>query len=178
MTRTEYAEAMRADDKVIAYGLNPCPKGGHKLRTRSGNCPQCDTSTLSYVLRYYTDARIYIAGSKSRKIIKVGVSKDSSTLSKRIGILNVRAEGGARDWRLLSDIFCGKTAYKLESLVHGDLKNYSCDATYMNSGKLIRCKEIFSCSYYTAKWALLFNINESHREMFHENEEASQYGFD
>jgi hypothetical protein len=76
MKKSEYAEAMREEEKLIAYGLNPCPRADHRLRTRNGSCPQCETANIAYALRYLRNAHVYIAGSIEKRLIKVGTSAD------------------------------------------------------------------------------------------------------
>jgi hypothetical protein len=49
MTKIEYSKAMSEAGKIIAYGLNGCPRGGHRLRT-AGGCPQWEVADTVSVL--------------------------------------------------------------------------------------------------------------------------------
>lgn len=66
---------VRAAGKTVVLGT-PCSSKGHRLRTRSGDCAQCDTAKLSYQKRHNSEGYIYIAGSKSAKLLKVGTCVD------------------------------------------------------------------------------------------------------
>jgi hypothetical protein len=177
MKKSQYAPAMREADKFFAYGLSPCARGGHRLRTRSGNCPECDPASISFALRHLRDAHVYIAGSLRKKLIKVGTSRDLSTLPKRIGILNCDGYGDASDWRLLSNVYAGNNAGRLESAVHRHLEDCRMSVDYWHSGKITLGKECFCCSYSTARSALLMNINPLRRNLIQEQKYASQYEF-
>jgi hypothetical protein len=89
--------------KVRSAGLTvvlgaPCRNGGHRLRTRSGHCIQCDTSKLSYQLRHHSPGYVYIAGSRSAKLIKIGTAID---IEQRLRNLRNQAYGNVTDWAML-----------------------------------------------------------------------------
>jgi hypothetical protein len=178
MKKKEYKKAMHEEEKFIAYGLNFCPRADHTLRTPSGSCPQCDTSSIAYILRHRRKAHVYIAGSIEKRLIKVGTSADPPTLKKRICILNVNSYGGASDWRLLSHIDAATDASKFEIAIHKDLQHCLTQVSYFNSGNLTVTMECFSCSYSMAKLSLLDNFDPSDWELLQEQEEVNQYEFD
>ncbi|WP_421405095.1 hypothetical protein [Agrobacterium fabrum] len=66
---------VRSAGKTVVLG-SPCSSKGHRLRTRSGHCAQCDTAKLSYQKRHNTEGYIYIAGSKAARLLKVGTCVD------------------------------------------------------------------------------------------------------
>ncbi len=78
-TRTkDYQEAMKLDERFFAFGVTACSRGGHQtIRSRTGDCIQCDTSKIAYTLRPYKTAEVYVAGSLKANLIKVGSSVDS-----------------------------------------------------------------------------------------------------
>lgn len=178
MKKSEYAAAMREKDKFIAYGVNPCPRAGHRLRTRSANCPQCDPATISFALRHLRRAHVYIAGSIRKRLMKVGTSRDLSTLSKRIVILNVNSYGDASDWKLLSHIYAANDASRVEISVHQSLQNCLAPVRYWHSGKLTVGKECFQCNYSLAKLTLLDNFDPSDWNLLQEEKDVDQYEFD
>lgn len=88
---------VRAAGKTVVLGT-PCSSKGHRLRTRSGHCAQCDTAKLSYQKRHNSEGYIYIAGSKSAKLLKVGTCVD---IEQRRKNLRYQTYGGISDWEML-----------------------------------------------------------------------------
>jgi hypothetical protein len=72
--------------KDIVLG-NECRKGGHRLRTRAGHCLQCDPKKISFQQRHSGKGYVYIAGSMSGRLIKIGTC---SGLDQRLR--QIRAE--------------------------------------------------------------------------------------
>ncbi|MBN9071237.1 MAG: GIY-YIG nuclease family protein [Rhizobiales bacterium] len=87
----------RAAGKTVVLGT-PCKSGGHRLRTRSGHCAQCDTSKLSYQKRHHSPGYVYIAGSLSEKLLKIGTAID---IQQRERNLRNHAYGAISDWTML-----------------------------------------------------------------------------
>ncbi len=75
-----------------------CSKGGHRLRTRSGHCAQCNTATLAYQHRHHSSGYVYIAGSRSARLLKIGTTID---IEQRKRSLRQGEYGGIRDWEML-----------------------------------------------------------------------------
>jgi hypothetical protein len=178
MTKYLYHEAMRAEDKLIAYGLNPCPKGGHTLRTRNGSCPQCNTACLAYLKRYNAAGYVYIAGSKKRRLIKVGASGNTNNIDNRVVVLNVRAEGGTSDWEYIAHIYLGNDAYRIESAVHRELREWRKKIEYIYNAKKVTSQECFSCGYTRAKDVLLRNAEPYHLPAFRQRTDFSDFEFE
>ena len=88
------------EGKAIALGT-PCRSEGHRLRTRAGHCVQCDPKKLVFQERNRAEQYVYIAGSLSAKLIKVGTCRDVAQREKQI-----RAEryGGANDWVVIFSV--------------------------------------------------------------------------
>ncbi|MBX9635060.1 MAG: GIY-YIG nuclease family protein [Magnetospirillum sp.] len=149
-TKDQYQSAMKRLGKSFAYGVTPCRKGGHTLRSRAGHCIQCDTSVIAYQLRNDADGIVYIAGSLERQLIKVGVCGD---VNNRMYSMNWFGYGGATDWELLSYIETQK-AGKAESEVHRRLAGYSKPVSYYKQGSRVDCLELFACSYKIAAAAV------------------------
>lgn len=87
----------RALNRTIVFGA-PCQKAGHRLRTRSGHCAQCDTSKISYQHRYHSPGYVYIAGSRAARLIKIGTAID---IEQRLRNLRYQEYGNIRDWVML-----------------------------------------------------------------------------
>jgi len=71
-----------------------CKNAGHRLRTRSNHCVQCDTARISFQRRWNSDGDVYVAHSPSRKLIKVGTadcpySRTDSLNSYKYGVLQI-----------------------------------------------------------------------------------------
>lgn len=99
--RGQSAAAWKAGVRVAGLTLvlgTPCEQGGHRLRTRSGHCAQCNTSRISYQNRYNSPGYVYIAGSQAARLIKIGTATD---ISQRERNLRHQAYGGVRDWEML-----------------------------------------------------------------------------
>jgi len=151
MSKSGYVEAMRESGQNFAYGVTPCGKGGHTLRTRAGHCIQCDTSKIAYQLRHQNAGHVYLAGSPSTKLLKVGTTLD---LRDREQKLTEYAYGGATDWEILVSGHCSG-AGKVEYLAHRQLKDASVGGFYVRAGRRQACYELFRCGYDAAKKALL-----------------------
>lgn len=140
--QTEYREAASALGMVVVYGVTPCKAGGHTLRLRSGHCVECRPAGLGYLLRYDDPGEVYVAHSPTRKVVKIGTSKNAD---ERMRHLKSYQYGGASDWTLVFSQSCEKAGH-VEFEAHSLLGNYVVDGTYIKSGSVIECQELFNCS--------------------------------
>lgn len=92
----ERAINARAAGKSIVLATD-CMRG-HRLRTLHGHCVQCDPGKLSSEKRLSSAGYVYIAGSLSQELIKIGFAPE---LDKRGRRLPPEAYDGAPDWQLL-----------------------------------------------------------------------------
>jgi hypothetical protein len=90
----ERAENARAAGKSIVLATD-CMRG-HRLRTLHGHCVQCEPGKLAIENRLSTPGYVYIAGSLSTGLIKIGFAPE---LDKHK--LPPDAFAGAPDWQLL-----------------------------------------------------------------------------
>ena len=95
LKKSEYRPIMKEFNLVIAYNVTPCKKFDHSLRNRSGKCVQCNTASLAFQNRFSQSGVLYIAGSKNKETIKIGVSKSKEI---RLESLNRIKYGGTNDW--------------------------------------------------------------------------------
>lgn len=142
-------EAKRLGKKFIV-GPKACDEAGHRLRTRSRHCIQCKPSRISHGTRFQKYGYVYIAGSLSKKLIKVGFTED---INHRRSTLNSERQASADDWCLLLH-FKTEQAGRIESEIQKLLKSYASPQTYSKQGKTQIAKEVFSCSFRTAYDAL------------------------
>ena len=138
----EYKKLMRDNDLWIAYGVIPCDAMGHKLRTRSGHCFQCDPDKLRYLIRHYQDQYLYLAYSPSSKFIKVGIAKD---LYQREDSLNETRYGDIDDWQIISSAFV-YAAGVAETEIHSALSRYKVYAETYKDGRYVATRELFKCT--------------------------------
>lgn len=76
---------------------NECSKG-HRLKSRTGHCIQCNPARIAYQLRNTQPGHIYVAWSEYLGLSKVGVTRDVD--GREISLRNNRY-GGAEDWRIV-----------------------------------------------------------------------------
>jgi len=126
-------------------------KNGHRLRTRSGHCVQCDTSKLAYQKRHRKNGYVYVAHSGSLQGVKVGFSTDDSA---REGKINFDAYGGASDWNVVFRIRAAEGG-RLEQETHVLLSRYRRDVEYNKDGSRQQARETFDCSPLRAVDAIL-----------------------
>jgi hypothetical protein len=148
-------------DKLVAVGVTPCKKEDHTLRTRSGHCLACNPQAITQLRRYYENSNIYVAVSKQANRLKIGYAKD---IQKREVSLSGSSYGGQNDWKIIYSARC-KNAGQVESEVHKKLVKYLNPSDYIMGGKVVAAYELFSCSYKTAKEAVV-QIKEEFPEQF------------
>jgi len=142
LRKNEYRKVMKILDKNFAFGVAPCRKYGHTLRTRAGHCIQCDTSKIAYQRRWMDELFIYVAESKTINMIKIGVC---SEINGRERNLRGQNYGGTSDWKIIHAKLT-KNGGKVEARVHILLKEYFEPTYHIKNQKRIECMETFSCS--------------------------------
>ncbi len=142
---------MKELEKDIALGTSPCKKAGHTLKTRAGHCIQCDPARIAFQRRHSQSGWIYVAGSLSKRLIKIGMTSD---VQKRESTLRSQQYGGSSDWKVIYSAKLEKNSGQAEFEIHSILQNYFFPAAFIKSGKQISCYEIFNCNYETAKKAV------------------------
>lgn len=143
LKRSDYRLEMKELQKLVAYGVSPCRKKGHTLRTRAGHCAQCDPLKLVYLLRHIDAGMLYVAGSSAGKFIKVGSAVDAH---KRISTLNSWKYASQNDWELISSFKC-KKAGSAEYFVQKGISDFAYPTKYFREGKELDCLETFKCKY-------------------------------
>jgi hypothetical protein len=139
MRPRRYKREMEEEGYLWCISPTDC-YNGHRLRSRAGHCIQCDTSRIAFVKRHYDTAYIYIAGSLTSKVVKVG---NAIWPERRVGALNSRQYGGVTDWVMLYHAKFDE-AGTIEFATHGRLYGYRRGA-----------KEIFRCNYALARKAIV-----------------------
>jgi hypothetical protein len=142
---TAWKAGVRAAGKSVVLGT-PCSRGGHRLRTRSGHCVQCDTSKLSFQKRHHTTGYVYIAGSLSTKVIKIGTAVD---IDQRERNLRGQTYAGVDDWKMLFSAKVGAGG-KVEGDVLRELARYSVSRAYEKDGRQQDAGEVLKAGFTIA----------------------------
>jgi hypothetical protein len=149
LSSRQYKRAMERAGKLFAIVSSPCYEG-HYLKSHKGHCIQCNTARISFVKGPHTEAYVYIAGSRSERVLKVGSSESPWD---RAAHLNQRSYGGISDWTLLY-YTSFPNAGQIELNIHSMLSAYVSPRKYFNDRWEQESREIFACAYHTVKIAL------------------------
>ena len=128
-TATSWEDEAKREGSL--FGLSSECFQGHRLRTRSGHCIQCDTSRIAYMRRSSAPGFVYVAPSKAKKLLKVGCCID---VEQRERNLNNHIYGGASDWEVIA--WCKTTAMgEVEFDIHRQLADISIEIPYPTFSK-------------------------------------------
>ncbi len=141
LDKKTYKEVMDELGIEFAYGVTPCKRAGHTLRTRAGHCIQCDTAKIAYQLRYNESGIVYVAYSEKLSLTKVGVAKN---VNERLKNLNSHGYGGTKDWKIYSRKEC-KMSGQIEMQIHKYLAVHQALRNYEKAGNIVECRELFHC---------------------------------
>jgi hypothetical protein len=147
LRRKDWQSQMKQLGLRFAFGVGPCKKGNHSLRSASGNCIQCEPANIAFTNRNYDDGHVYIAYSMEEELLKVGVAK---SVKMRINSLNNLGYAGATDWKVLHSVKV-KRAGEVEFAIHADLAPYNESVTYLRDGNPVDCREVFRCNIDMAR---------------------------
>jgi hypothetical protein len=144
-----WKKRIREENKTVALGT-PCGNGRHRLRTRSGHCVQCDPKKLAFQARHSAEQYVYIAGSVSNELIKIGTCKDVPQRERQI-----RAEryGGAGDWNVIFSVRV-QDAGDVESRARSKLNGHVVVRPYWKDGIEQQGVELLRSSFNRAREAL------------------------
>jgi len=156
MPTQQWKAEVRSKGKTLVLGA-PCQAAGHRLRTRSGHCAQCDPSKIAYQNRYHKAGYVYIAGSLSNRLIKIGTAIDCE---QRENNLRNQGYGGIRDWRMLFHIKVAN-AGEVEQKALAHLKLYKSVRPFEKDGTIVEAGEILECSFSKAINAIATVIGEA-----------------
>jgi hypothetical protein len=141
LERQVYQATMHELDMLIAIGVSPCGKFGHTMKWRTGHCAQCNTQGIAFSRRLKEPGDVYVAESRATGLVKIGSAGD---VHARIATLNHFGYGGVNDWRIRYYTPCnqaGSVEFEAQQL----LKKYRTSISYLKSGTLVDCQELFEC---------------------------------
>ena len=144
------------EGKTVALGSR-CSRAGHRLRSRRGHCVQCDTKKLAFQARYKANQYVYIAGSLSAQLIKIGTCGD---YQQREHQLRAEKYGSAGDWDVIFFIRA-RNAGAVEHSARAQLSHYIVTRDYWKDGFRQTAIELLQCSFHQAKDALLEAVGDS-----------------
>ena len=155
-------ELMKSQGKAFAFNTAPCTNGGHTLKSRAGHCIQCNTARIKFMLDYIAWGTVYIAGSITGQMIKIGFTINIESRKKK---LNTTKYGSQSDWEVLFYANCINGGYT-EGLIQTALERYAVTEVYNHDGHSQKANELFKCSYQKAKEALML-VQATEKIEFH-----------
>ncbi len=145
-----WKQRVRQEGKSVVIGAT-CKRGGHRLRTRAGHCIQCDPKKLAFEARHSAEQYVYIAGSLSTRLLKIGTCKH---IWQRESQLRAEGYGGASDWNVIFSIKV-KRAGEIEHRARSRISQYVIAKPYWKDGLEQIGIELLQCSFSQAKDALI-----------------------
>jgi hypothetical protein len=150
---SEWKSQMRACGALVAVGVTRCAKQGHSMRTRAGHCVMCTPSNLSFQSRWRASGEVYIAFSRSTRLVKIGVATSAEGAKGRVLTLKKQRYAEVNDWELWH---CEAVidAGRVENSIHNYLAKYRESRAYLRGGKMEIAQEIFNCTPAAVKRAI------------------------
>ena len=137
---------MTESSTCLAVGFRRCDRG-HRLMNSRGKCVQCDPGLLRQTRRWTQRGFVYLAVSRSMKLVKLGSCQD---LEERQRTLRDHTWAGASDWRL-RDHHCTIAAGMFEHDVSKRLARFQVITPYNRYGRNTYTREVYNCCFRTAK---------------------------
>jgi len=147
--------------------------GNHRLRTRAGHCAQCDTSKISYQRRHHSPGFVYIAGSQSARLLKIGTAID---IAQREANLRNQAYGGIRDWKVLFTAWV-ENGGKIEGAALKNLKQHKTSRIYVKDGESQEAVELLQTSFTKAIKAVATALGNEKAGKLWKSHDAGKYEF-
>jgi T5orf172 domain len=165
-------QGAKAAGKTLILGPR-CRAEGHRLRTRSHHCVQCDPKKLAFQQRYNSPGYVYIAGSLFGRVIKIGTAID---ITQRESQLRSERHAGFGDWEVLFFIKvsqAGRVEYEASSRVKGR----RLFGTYFKDNISQTATEVIRCSFSAAHAAIVETVGNISRYQTWQWTRAGEYEF-
>jgi len=172
-TKTSREASAKAAGKTLVLTSVPCRQMGHRIRTRKGHCAQCKPTNIAFTARETASGNVYIAGSLSGRVIKIGVTTD---IPRRERQLRTQGYGGFSDWIVLIHVEVND-AGAVERAVSANIKGKRINNGYFKDGLEQMAIEVIQCSFSEAFKALADSIGGIGRPRFW-LERNREYEFD
>jgi hypothetical protein len=118
--------------------------------------------------RHYGAGNVYIAGSLSGRVIKIGTAKNMGGYPR---YLQIKKYGSLGDWEILYCVWVDEGAGRIEHDARARLQQYKTMRGYERDGRWQKGREILKCSFSAALEALTDAIGEDKKS----NEWQSSY---
>jgi len=149
LSKKEMRVKAKAEKKNFIIGT-PCKREGHRLRTRSAHCIQCDTKQIIFQLRHRITNWLYLAEAKDLDVIKIGSTSDLDGREKN---LKSQSYGGTSNWKMQYAVKIPQVGV-IESNIHSLLNAFLINGDYRKNGKKITSREMFKISLWRARKVL------------------------
>ena len=137
-TRAWWNSAKNAACDFVLTSTRSC-RGSHRLKTRSGHCPQCKTLHISFIRRERAVLNVYLAVAQKGKVIKIG---SADWVYGREDSLRKEGYGGYKDWEIVCSVKmenAGKIEREIAKIFSGnELRN-----DYVKNGSVVTATEMF-----------------------------------
>lgn len=140
-------------------GRGDCRRKGHRLRTRAGHCIQCNPVNIAFQRREDTPGYVYIAGSRSGRVIKIGTCGD---LNQRENQMRSEGYGGSKDWIILFSLHVSR-AGAFERGASNRVRGNRVYRSYWKDDTLQSAVELHECSYREALRAMTEHLSDEDR---------------
>lgn len=157
-SKDEWQAGASLAGRQIVIG-SPCKGAGHRLRTRAGHCIQCDTKKIAYQRRHDVPGYVYIAGSRSAQLIKIGTAIDVESRERN---LCLEAYGGTCDWKILFHVKVN-SAGKIEGDALRGLRQFRKCQAYLKDWNSQQASELLQTTFKKAINAIKIAIGDSER---------------
>lgn len=139
MSKIEREEKANSEGLWLILTDSPCREAGHRLRTSSGHCVQCDTANIAFARRHHERGFVYVAASPRAKLLKIGCTRD---VSHRQYMLNVHRYAESEDWRIIAYAKTDNMG-RVEFEIHSELRNICVTGRYFKDGRWQETRELF-----------------------------------
>ncbi len=146
---------------------------GHRLKTRSGHCAQCNPINIAFQDRYNAYGYVYIAGSLSGRAIKFG---NAGTIEQRENQLRAERYGGLRDWRVLFHVKVNERG-RVEHNARASVQGYQVIRSYEKNGFYQTAVEMIRCPFSAALRSLQDTIGDNPRRDVWQSSNCDEYEF-
>jgi T5orf172 domain len=109
---------------------------------------------------YLVAGYVYIAGSISGRVLKIGATSDVSRQQYK---LQYNQYGGFDDWQILCHVWIDECRGDVEFAVRRRLQPYKTMGTYWKDRQQQKAREMVACSFSTAYEALCYSITATQK---------------
>jgi hypothetical protein len=124
--------------------------------------------------RYYEAGNVYIAGSLSGRVIKIGTAKNMGGYPR---YLQNKKYGSLGDWEILYCFWVDGGAGRIEHDARGRLQQYKTMRMYEKDGRWQKGREILKCSFSTALEALTEAVGDDKKSNVWQSNHCRYYEF-